>query len=58
MEAGGIEPPSRGTSVEVSTCVVGVLSLDRRTPIDRLSTAQLREVSPACHAANPSEPAC
>jgi len=43
MEAGGIEPPSRGTSAEVSTCVVGVLNLDRPTPIDRLATAQLRE---------------
>ncbi len=28
MEAGGIEPPSRDTSGQVSTCVVGLLFLD------------------------------
>lgn len=43
MEAAGIEPASRGTSAEVSTCVVGALNLDRRPPIDRLATAQPRE---------------
>ena len=43
MEAGGIEPPSRGTSAEVSTCVVDELSLDRRTPTDRLATIQQHE---------------
>jgi hypothetical protein len=43
VEAAGIEPASRGTSAEVSTCVVDALSLGRRTPVDRLPTAQRRE---------------
>ncbi len=43
MEAAGIEPASRGTSEEASTCVAGCMSLGRRAPSGRLPTAQRRE---------------
>lgn len=42
MEAGGIEPPSRDTSDEASTCVVVWFDLGLTTPSDRLRQAQHR----------------
>jgi len=43
MEAAGIEPASRDTSAEVSTCVVCWFNLGLPAPSDRLRTAQRRD---------------
>jgi len=43
MEAGGIEPPSRGTSEEASTCIAGCFDLGRPTPSGRLRLTQRRD---------------
>ncbi len=43
VEAGGIEPPSRDSSVQASTCVVGLLHFAHQAPTDRIPLSQSQQ---------------
>ncbi len=55
MEAGGIEPPSRDVSERASTCVVDLLNLQLKTPVDRIYQLLARQFSHPTGAEQPGQ---
>ena len=55
MEAGGIEPPSRDVSERASTCIVDLLNLRMKTPIDRIWQPLARPFSHPTGAEQPGQ---